>query len=332
MVSSPRSLSFIYVCDFQLHPVLIFIMHTISSVTLLAGFVGFTGFSFAAPFDANANSAGAFRVEQVQGSTVLKNGAAAIQKAYVKYNKQTPANVAKAAASGTVTANPEQYDSEYLCPVTVGSTTLNLDFDTGSADLWVFSDKLPAREQGQHDLYSTSSGKRLSGETWSITYGDGSGASGIVYADKVVIGGVTATSQAVEAATSVSSQFVQDTANDGLVGLAFSSINTVRPNPATTFFDTVKSSLQTQLFAADLKKGAAGYYDFGYIDTSKFTGDLVYADVDDSQGFWMFNADGYAIGGSQQNSQMTGIADTGTTLLLIDSDVVDAYCTYYKSS
>jgi aspergillopepsin I len=28
-----------------------------------------------------------------------------------------------------------QYDSEYLCPVTVGSQTLNLDFDTGSSDL-----------------------------------------------------------------------------------------------------------------------------------------------------------------------------------------------------
>jgi hypothetical protein len=28
-----------------------------------------------------------------------------------------------------------QYDSEYLCPVTVGGQMLNLDFDTGSSDL-----------------------------------------------------------------------------------------------------------------------------------------------------------------------------------------------------
>ena len=26
-------------------------------------------------------------------------------------------------------------DSEYLCPVTIGGQTLNLDFDTGSSDL-----------------------------------------------------------------------------------------------------------------------------------------------------------------------------------------------------
>lgn len=31
------------------------------------------------------------------------------------------------------------------------------------------------------------------GESWDISYADGSGASGVVYADKVVIGGVTAT-------------------------------------------------------------------------------------------------------------------------------------------
>jgi len=161
--------------------------------------------------------------------------------------------------------------------------------------------------------------------TWDISYGDGSGASGTVYKDTVVIGGVTATSQAVEAATSISAQFVQDTDNDGLVGLAFSSINTVQPTPAKTFFDTVKSSLDTALFAADLKKGTAGSYDFGFIDTSKFTGELAYADIDDSQGFWMFTADSYSIGDSASSGSLTGIADTGTSLLLVDDDVVSAY-------
>jgi aspergillopepsin I len=77
------------------------------------------------------------------------------------------------------------------------------------------------------------------------------------------IGAVTATSQAVEAATSVSSAFTSDTDSDGLVGLAFSSINTVSPKPANTFFDNVKSTLDEALFAADLVKGGAGSYDFG---------------------------------------------------------------------
>ena len=37
--------------------------------------------------------------------------------------------------SGSVAATPEVHNSEYLCPVTIGGQTLNLDVDTGSSDL-----------------------------------------------------------------------------------------------------------------------------------------------------------------------------------------------------
>ena len=120
---------------------------------------GLFSLAAAAPVDPPSPST-SFRIEQVQGATVLKAGPVAMQKAYQKYNMQVPTNIAAAAAavSGTVAANPEQYDAEYLCPVTVGGTTLNLNFDTGSADLWVFSDKLPTSQRGQHGIYKTSSG------------------------------------------------------------------------------------------------------------------------------------------------------------------------------
>ena len=79
----------------------------------------------------------AFRVDQTVAKSRILSGPAALAKVYGKYGKAAPADVKAAAASndGTVPANPEQYDSEYLSPVTIGGQTLNLDFDTGSSDL-----------------------------------------------------------------------------------------------------------------------------------------------------------------------------------------------------
>lgn len=179
--------------------------------------------------------------------------------------------------------------------------------------------------QKGHSVYNPkNSGTKLSGASWSISYGDGSSASGDVYTDTVTVGGVTASKQAVEAASRISSQFQQDTDNDGLLGLAFSSINTVSPNPQKTFFDSVKSSLAKPLFAVSLKHAAPGVYDFGFIDSSKYTGSIAYTSVDNSQGFWSFDVDGYKVG-SKSGSGFSGIADTGTTLLLLDDSVVSAY-------
>ncbi len=78
-----------------------------------------------------------FTIHQNVPKTSYKSGAQALASVYGKYGVPVPKDVAQAAANddGTVTATPQQYDSEYLCPVTVGGQTLNLDFDTGSSDL-----------------------------------------------------------------------------------------------------------------------------------------------------------------------------------------------------
>ncbi len=192
---------------------------------------------------------------------------------------------------------------------------------------WAFSNETPASESVGHAKYDSSTGTELQGYSWSITYGDQSGAAGNVYADKVVVGGVTATKQAVEAATSISTSFSDNTDSDGLLGLAFSSINTVTPKQQTTFFDTVKPTLAKALFTCDLKQGNAGSYTFGYIDTSKYTGSVTYVPVDDSQGFWSFTAGGYSVGSDNATSGSVGvsIADTGTSLLYLPAAVAKAY-------
>lgn len=216
---------------------------------------------------------GSFSTTQVRNTKHVKNGPLALAKAYRKFKIPLPEELQAAVANttgavkratGSATTTPTQYDSEYLTPVSIGTPAqvLNLDFDTGSSDLWVFSSETPSSERDGQSIYTpskSSTSSKLSGATWEISYGDGSSSSGDVYKDKVTVGGLTVTSQAVEAAQTVSSEFTSDSDNDGLLGLAFSSLNTVSPTQQKTFFDNAKSSLTSPLFTADLKHNAGKY-------------------------------------------------------------------------
>ena len=153
---------------------------------------------------------------------------------------------------------------------------MNIDFDTGSSDLWVFSSDLPANMQGTHALYRHLYGTQNVGESWAISYGDGSTAAGTVWTDRVIVGGVTATTQAVEVATVVSTTF-QTGLSDGLLGLGFDNINQVKPTPVPQFMDNIASSLPEQLFTVSLKAGQPGDFDFGFIDQTKYTGEIAYS-------------------------------------------------------
>lgn len=190
---------------------------------------------------------------------------------------------------------------------------------------------------------------RLTKLCFSITFGDGSGASGIVYTDTVTVGESTVTGQIVEFANSVSGFNQAGDAEDGIFGLAFDSINTgkcsltsstrwrhglttsstVTPRQAQTFFTTaVEQGLPLALFTALLKRGEPGAYTFGEIDNSQFTGDITFTSIDSSQGFWSFTPNGLTIGSTSVNvgaGLLTGIADTGTTLLLVQNSIAQTY-------
>ena len=133
---------------------------------------------------------------------------------------------------GKVQAQDIQNDSEYQAQVSIGTPgqTFNLDFDTSSADLWVWSTGLPKTVQREgktapnhHNIFDHTKSctfKPCEGQTWNIGYGDGSTASGNVGTDTVEIGGVTVKNQAIEMASTMSSEFQQG-ASDGLLGLAW---------------------------------------------------------------------------------------------------------------
>ncbi|KAK4121413.1 acid protease [Parathielavia appendiculata] len=232
---------------------------------------------------------------------------------------------------GEVTAHDVQNDTEYLCEVSIGNEPqkVMLDFDTGSADLWV--------NPKSFDPKKSSTFKLAEAKTWQIQYGDGSSASGIVGTDLLTVGGLVIKDQAIEVATDMSAEFAKETTMDGLLGLAFGKINTIQsngePDPQPTVVENMISqedipknaSLFTSALYSSRDPTEQSFYTFGWIDQDlvKESGeDIHWTNVNANDGFWMFKSEKASV--NDKVISLVGnnaIADTGTTLALV-SDVV----------
>jgi hypothetical protein len=96
--------------------------------------------------------------------------------------------------------------------------------------------------KAKHNIFdhrASSTFKMLPKSTWRIKYGDGSTASGIVGTDQVDLGGLLLREQTVELAKVLSPQFTSGV-GDGLLGLAFGRLNTVKPHKAKTPVEQVR--------------------------------------------------------------------------------------------
>ncbi|KAK6507718.1 hypothetical protein TWF481_006140 [Arthrobotrys musiformis] len=250
---------------------------------------------------------------------------------------------------GIVEAEDVQNDSLYLAEVMIGTPPKGfwLDFDTGSADCWVWSTNLPKKtiqanpEKQVYDATASSSSTPQSGTTWNISYGDGSTAGGTVVTDILTLGGLTIESQSIELENHLSQSFI-DGEGSGLLGLAFSNINTCRPEPVLTPVDMLiqQSNIPKDAEVFTCKLGSwrdsdepdrgESFYTFGFIhqptlDFCGITADKIYyTKIDNSGGFWQFSSTSVTVNGKVVKRAKTNvsIADTGTTLALLD----DAAC------
>ncbi|KAJ5141896.1 aspergillopepsin A-like aspartic endopeptidase [Penicillium atrosanguineum] len=296
-----------------------------------------------------------FRVERAKRSEYIPNGPNALAKAYRKFglapttfidvdlNDFEAYKVAKSAVStstdssdddqtGEVAAKSVNSDVEFISTVTIGGQDIPMDFDTGSADMWVLNSNMDSSYTTGHTVYNPSSSttyKAVTDSSFEISYGDNSWAKGTVCRDTVSIGGASITNQAIGLPSTVSTSFVSDTNSNGLLGLGFSSMNTFKPGPQKTFFDNIASDLEEPVFTSLLRSDGVGEYEFGKIDSSKHTGSLVNVSVDSSNGYWQFDSAFFAVGdGSLQTltgSVKTAIADTGTSLMLVPTQMLEAY-------
>ncbi|KAL2418208.1 Penicillopepsin-1 [Exophiala dermatitidis] len=279
------------------------------------------------------------------GMTPTRQGRFHRNKEHVLMKRQTDGS------SAQVTTDDQQNDSFYTCPVQIGTPaqTLNLDFDSGSSDFWTWSTHLPshtvkaAKASGApvFNPDNSSTFKTMPGSTWYIQYGDSSVASGTVGTDNVKIGNITIENQAIELASKISSQLQNQTGSRGLVGLAFGSINTVRPKPVHTPLENMilqhDIPADQQLFtcylgsykdANDPDHGKS-FYTFGAIDQGAVQSSgqqISYVPIDNSKGFWMFDSPSVVLNGQTINlANNQAVADTGTTLMLVSDQICDQF-------
>ncbi|GAA5935111.1 uncharacterized protein JCM15063_003152 [Sporobolomyces koalae] len=222
-------------------------------------------------------------------------------------------------SSGAVALTAFPQNSVWAGSLSIGSSsqTFNINFDTGSADLWVPSTSCTSAACSPHSKYDpskSSTSQSVPGKKLSITYGDGSATQGAVYTDSVTVGGMTINTQTFGVANSLTSDFANDP-YDGLMGMAFSSISTLG---ASTVFETLtnQANLAANQFSFHLASAGSELY-LGGLDPSKYTaGSTKYYPVTNA-GYWLLDAK-VNVGGQQvaKVGKVSAIIDTGTSVIV----------------
>ncbi|OAD78728.1 hypothetical protein PHYBLDRAFT_18318 [Phycomyces blakesleeanus NRRL 1555(-)] len=257
-----------------------------------------------------------------------------------KYKKYCNIPTTGSPDTGTVALSTPGIDSIYYGTIQVGTPgqTVRLNFDTGSADFWFASSLCISCNVGTERFDPFKSSTYVpTNLTWSIAYGDTSMASGIIGYDTVNISGLLISNQGVELASNAF-VIIGDYPADGFLGLAFSSDATIKG------FQTPMDNLISQgliskpLFGVFLGKqsnGGGGEIVFGGYNPAHVNGHLKHAPVNNTRGLWEIEIDGIHIGDNcllYNSSYLSGVLDTGTTLVLFPQYVANEVARAYNAT
>ncbi|KAI0292193.1 acid protease [Multifurca ochricompacta] len=201
--------------------------------------------------------------------------------------------------------------------------TFTVDFDTGSSDLFLPGDQCDSTCSG-HTIYDTrkSSTAKDLGKSFRLNYGDGSSVRGEQYRDTVSISGLTATGQTLGAATTYSNGFQSNQfPADGLLGMGFASISAYNAPPLFQSL-VAQGQVDQQIFSFYLAEQDSELY-IGGTNPKHYSGDFTYVPVT-KEGYWQVDFGGVSVDGSQVKQGASSIVDTGTTLIIGDTNGIAA--------
>ncbi|KAF9222126.1 acid protease [Gyrodon lividus] len=188
-------------------------------------------------------------------------------------------------------------------------------FDTGSSDLVLPGIGCDASCNGHamYDQRASSTSIQL-GMPFNARFGGGDGAFGYQYIDNVTVVGLTVNYQTLGAALHYSEGLrIGKFSGDGLLGMGFQVISHFGHNP---FFQNLVNEGQTAepVFAFNFAALGPELY-IGGTNPDMYIGDFTWAPVT-QQGFWQVSIDSVVANGRNVLTNVAGIIDTGTLLIL----------------
>ena len=225
-------------------------------------------------------------------------------------------------------------NAQYYGEISIGSDnqSFTVVFDTGSSNLWVPSSECHLSDFAC-DLHHKYNHKKSStyvanGEDFQIQYGSGA-VKGFLSTDDVTIAGLKVKQQTFAEVTNMPALPFVAYKPDGILGMAWGSISV--DQVPTPWKNMMEQGLVTEsVFAFYLSgNGTAdngGEMTLGGVDTSKYTGELIDVPLT-NETYWEFALDLITVSGGSthcSDGKCRAIADTGTSLLALPSDMAKA--------
>ena len=212
-------------------------------------------------------------------------------------------------------------DEFFTCPVTIGNgQVFNLDLDTGSSDTWIRGQNCVSTDGscGQvGQLFVNVSDITIVDQLQSFqdSYGSGN-LNGEIYKGRVAIGSVGATYNfgVSTAETGFAGQ------SDGLLGLAYSSLNSISGGNFVQSANVTKFGF----YMSNSRNGKSGELTLNGYDATRFKEPIEYVLIT-SRTYFQFDFSGtFNVGKVTGKLSGAAIADTGTSLTILDTDVSNA--------
>lgn len=219
-------------------------------------------------------------------------------------------------------------DIEYVGQISIGTPpqSFSMDFDTGSADIWVPS-SMCLKTCGSHARFNpakSSTFKLADNSTWKLQYGDGSSVRGYTGYDAVHLGEYTQRNQLIGLVSSETPELARDRYLDGIFGLAFPPLAYTGIQRSIVEDLHLSGEIQKPIVSFHLgktKHGGKGEILFGNVNNSHFEGELKYVPVTEKK-YWQVDLNGIEVKNNKdvmKGKSMPAIVDTGTTLIILPS-------------